>query len=113
MQYTKYINQKIEKIEFEYKQYTTTCIIKCEDTFFGFRMINDKKINKEKIEKFWNEIFDDKEVNNIKWCSYQNNPNRYLTHNGKEFVVDSDWSIICDNTGYDTESDSEEDDEKK
>ena len=123
-EYTRVINEKIKKIDFEYSRCEDIVYIECENTLITlggvhFKEIKElvkmngkgKEFSNEKVEKFWNEVFGE-EIGSIKWKKYKNDENKYVTINEKEFVVDSDWYVEYDeNEESDGESVNESDEE--
>ena len=119
-EYTRVINEKVNKIDFEYSRCEDIVYIECENTLITlggvhFKEINElagkeKKLDNEKVQKFWNEVFG-KQIESIKWCRYKNDENKYVKINGKEFVVDSDWYVECDEKDESDDESDESDDE--
>ena len=89
--------------------------IECEDTSIILGGVHFKEIkemvkmvgNEEKVQKFWNELFGE-QIESIKWCRYKNDENKYVKINDKEFVVDSDWYVTCEEKESDSDSEGED-----
>lgn len=117
-EYTRVINEKVKKVEFEYSRCEDLVYIECEDTLITLGGVHFKEIkemvkmidNKEKVQKFWNELFGE-QIESIKWCRYKNDENKYVKINDKEFVVDSDWYIDCEEKDECDSEDGESEDE--